>query len=96
MRILIALLLCAAALPAQQPLTEQQVRASMQAKERERSRLWAAKDYRAAIRLLEDLVADPAVRRYADLHLNNLYNLACGYALAGDTAKAVARLRELL
>src|ERR1039457_1487490 len=96
MRILVAILLCAAALPAQNLLSEQEVRASMEAKERARKSLWEAKDYRAAVRLLEEVVADPALRRYPDLHLNNLYNLACAYALAGDAAKAVARLRELL
>lgn len=96
MRILVALLLCAAALPAQKPLSEQEVRTSMEAKERERSRLWETKDYRAAARLLEEVVADPAVRQYPDLHLNSLYNLACAYALAGDPAEAVARLRKLL
>jgi C-terminal processing protease CtpA/Prc len=96
MRILVAILLCAAALPAQNLLSEQEVRASMEAKERARKGLWEAKDYRAAVRLLEEVVADPALRRYPDLHLNNLYNLACAYALAGDAAKAVARLRELL
>jgi C-terminal processing protease CtpA/Prc len=96
MRALIALLLCAAALPAQKQLSEQEVRASMEAKQRELNHLWETKDYRAAVRILEGLVADPALRRYPDLHVNNLYNLACGYALTGDSAKAVARLREIL
>jgi len=96
MRILTAILLWAAAMPAQQPLTEQEVRASVEAKERERATLWSAKDYRSAARLLEAEVADPAVRRFPELHLNNLYNLACAYSLAGETAQAVARLREML
>jgi C-terminal processing protease CtpA/Prc len=96
MRVFAIILLCAAALPAQKPVSEQDVRASMETKERERKHLWETKDYQAAVRLLEELVADPALRRFPDLHLNNLYNLACGYALVGDSAKAVARLRETL
>ena len=64
MRALIALLLCAAALPAQKPLSEQEVRASMEGKQRELNHLWETKDYRAAVRILEGLVADPALRRY--------------------------------
>jgi len=68
----------------------------MEARERERKALWAAKDYAGAARLLEQALADPAVRRLPSVQSGALYNLACAYALTGDTAKAVGRLRELL
>jgi C-terminal processing protease CtpA/Prc len=96
MRAVAAMLLFAAALPAQKPMTEAEIRASVETKEQERRRLWQAKDYRTAVSLLEAMVNDPAMRSQTDIHVNNVYNLACGYALLGQTAKAVARLRELL
>ena len=40
MRVLIAILLCAAALPAQKQLSEQEVRASMEGKQRELNHFW--------------------------------------------------------
>ena len=95
MRVL-AVILLAAALPAQQVPTEQEVRAVADAKDRQREALWQAKDYRAAAKLLESMVADPAMRRYFSIHWNNVYNLACAWSLAGEKDKAVARLRELL
>jgi carboxyl-terminal processing protease len=93
---LITILLCAATLHGQAALTEEQAQAINAAKERERRALWDAKDFRGAARLLEGLVSDPALRRYPDLHWNNIYNLACALSLAGETEQAVARLRDLL
>ena len=93
---LITILLCAATLHGQATLTEEQAQSINVSKERERRALWDAKDFRGAARLLEGLVSDPALRRYPDLHWNNVYNLACALSLAGETEQAVARLRDLL
>jgi hypothetical protein len=95
MRILLVTLLCLSALQAQQALSEPQLR-TLDAMERDRKTLWSAKDYAGAAKLLEQVLADPELKRFTDPYVNGVYNLACAYALSGQTARAVSRLRDLM
>jgi len=92
----LAILLCAVTLTAQQSPSEESVRSAADAKEQESKSLWEAKKFTEAVRLLESEEADPNVRRYSDLYMNALYNLACANALMGETEQAVGHLRKLL
>jgi carboxyl-terminal processing protease len=89
------LILTLGAVPAlaQQPGGRDDLLRHVQQEFGEVSALWQKQEYGQAVAILESLSVQPGLREIPRVQGAVLYNLACGYALLGETDRALASLQ---